>query len=591
MTRVFDDPARFADDALAGFVSVHADYVRRVNGGVVRASPGGGQRVAVVTGGGSGHYPAYAGFVGAGMAAGSACGAVFASPSAEQIDSVARASSSGGGILFCYGNYTGDNLNFGMAEKRLRADGFDVRTVTVTDDIASSAESAKRRGTAGCLTTLKVAGAAADAGLSLDEVERLTRHANDRSRTLGVALSGCTLPGAREPGFTVPTGMAAIGLGIHGEPGIDELPLTDASQLARVMVQHCVADQPAGAGPQVVAVVNSLGCISDEELFVLAGPIIAELRATGIEVVDLEAGRFVTSLDMAGLSLTLFWLDDELRRWWNAPVATPAFRRSAEASTALRGVEPARETLARGDLDVPFVGALSAPDRLNGRRVAAVLAAVADALAGAEKELADLDAIAGDGDHGSGMTRGSRRAAEAARDASAAGAGTATVLRQAGHAWGEHAGGTSGALWGTGLVSAADYLTTCEQDVSPHHGLEMLETAVSAVCELGGAGVGDKTLVDALIPYRDRFRQLLELDESLSVALRGAADASADAAIATAALRPRIGRARPLAERSLGHADPGATSLAIVADIFARSWTATPSSALTADHQGSQDDE
>ena len=220
MTTVFDDPADFADEALDGFVAANRRYVIRVDGGVVRSTESPAGQVAVVIGGGSGHYPAFAGLVGTGLAAAAACGNLFASPAAGQVYRVVKAAESGGGVLLSYGNYAGDVLHFGQAQQRLNAEGIDTRTVLVTDDIASAPveEIEKRRGIAGDLTVFKVAGAAAEAGLDLDEVERLARKANDATRSIGVAFAGCTLPGADEPLFTVPAGKMSLGLGIHGEP-------------------------------------------------------------------------------------------------------------------------------------------------------------------------------------------------------------------------------------------------------------------------------------------------------------------------------------------------------------------------------------
>src|SRR5664280_2339262 len=222
MTHLVNNAEDFADQALDGLVAAHSGYVRKVHGGVVRATQTEPGQVAVVIGGGTGHYPAFAGWVGPGLAHGSACGNIFASPSASQVYSVLKAANRGGGILLSFGNYTGDVLHFGQAAERVRAEGIDVRILPVTDDVASAprAERDRRRGIAGDLAVFKVAGAAAEEGMSLDDVERVAQRANDRTRTMGVAFSGCTLPGADHPLFTVPDGKMSVGLGIHGEPGI-----------------------------------------------------------------------------------------------------------------------------------------------------------------------------------------------------------------------------------------------------------------------------------------------------------------------------------------------------------------------------------
>ena len=313
MTQIFDNPADFADEALDGFVAANRGYVARVDGGVVRSTEMTPGQVALVIGGGSGHYPAFAGLVGPGLAAGSACGNMFASPAAGQVYRVAKAANAGGGVLLSYGNYAGDVLHFGQAQLRLNAEGIETRTVLVTDDIASAPldQIEKRRGIAGDLTVFKVAGAAAEAGLNLDEVERLAIKTNYRTRSLGVAFDGCTLPGASEPLFHVPAGQMSLGLGIHGEPGISEHPMPTASELAELLVSRLLEDKPEDAGDRVVAIVNGLGTVKYDELFLLFGKVEKLLTKAGLTVVEPECGELVTSLDMSGLSLTLLWLDDD----------------------------------------------------------------------------------------------------------------------------------------------------------------------------------------------------------------------------------------------------------------------------------------
>ena len=235
MTRLFNDPTDFLDELVDGFVAASGRWVRAVPGGVVRSTRSPEPTVAIVIGGGSGHYPAFAGLVGPGLAHGAAMGNLFASPSTQRAYSVAKAADQGRGVLFSYGNYAGDVLNFDAAQDQLKAEGIDCRTVLVTDDIwsASPDEFEKRRGIAGDLTVFKVASAAAEEGASLDDVERVARHANDRTRSFGVAFDGCTLPGASEPLFTVPEGRMAVGLGIHGEPGIDETDIPTGGRASR----------------------------------------------------------------------------------------------------------------------------------------------------------------------------------------------------------------------------------------------------------------------------------------------------------------------------------------------------------------------
>src|SRR6476469_10181636 len=334
MTRIFNNPSDFAEEALAGFCDVHANLVRQVPGGAVRRHRPREPKVAVLAGGGSGHYPAFAGLIGAGMADGAVVGNIFTSPSAQQAYSVAKAADSGAGVVFTYGNYAGDVMNFGMASERLAAEGIAVDNVLVTDDIASAppSESAKRRGIAGDFTVFKVMGAAAEAGGSLADVVRLGRKANDRTRTIGSAFHGCTFPGAEAPLFTLEDRQMGLGLGIHGEPGLFDTDLPPAKKLGQEFVSRLLAETPAGAGDRIAVVLNGLGSTKHEELFVLWLSVAPLLRDAGYTLVMPEVGELVTSLDMAGVSLTLTWLDQELEPLWTAAAETPAFRRGAVAA-------------------------------------------------------------------------------------------------------------------------------------------------------------------------------------------------------------------------------------------------------------------
>ena len=563
MTRVFDDPGAFADDALAGFTAAYPGYVLRADGGVVRAAASRPGQVAVVIGGGSGHYPAFAGLVGPGLAMGAVCGKIFASPSAGQAYRVARAVDSGGGVLFSYGNYAGDRMQFGQAEQRLRSEGTDARTVVVTDDIASAPveRMADRRGIAGDLTVFKVAGSAADAGLGLDEVERLARKANARTRTLGVAFNGCTLPGAPGPLFSVTHGQMSIGLGIHGEPGISDVPLPSAHDLAQMLVARLLEERPEGSVERAVVLLNGLGTIKYEELFVLFGHVAAHLAAAGVEVADAECGELVTSLDMAGLSLSLFWTDEELEALWSAPADAPAFRKPH------RPPFERRQVAATDVAAITYEPASTASQRL-ARLAALALGAAARVVHQHEGELGDLDAVAGDGDHGAGMCRGADGAAEAAAAAVRRGAGVREVLMAAGEEWSERAGGTSGALWSAALMALASSLRS-----RGSYGAADLVRAVTAardaIVGLGQAELGDKTVVDALNPFVEVLSLEIAQGNEVPAALRTSAEAATNAAAATAALRPRKGRARPLAERSVGSPDPGAVSFALIVTALA----------------------
>ena len=275
MTKLFNDPARFTEDMLAGFLDANAKYVVGVPGGVVRAQETPPGKVAVVIGGGSGHYPAFCGTVGTGFADGAVVGNIFTSPSAEEAASVARAAHGDAGVLLTTGNYAGDVMNFGLAVTQLRSEGIDAHYFAVTDDIASApkGEEAKRRGIAGDFTVFKCASAAAEDGLDIQGVIRVAEASNAATRTLGVAFDGCTLPGAEHPLFTVPDKQMGVGLGIHGEPGVRDEPMPSAADLAVTLVDGVLDDKPAGDSKRIAVILNGLGRTKYEELFVVWGTV------------------------------------------------------------------------------------------------------------------------------------------------------------------------------------------------------------------------------------------------------------------------------------------------------------------------------
>lgn len=560
MTKLFNDPADFAEEQLAGFLSLYADQLRGVPGGVVGFRHGEPQ-VAVVVGGGSGHYPAFCGLVGPGFASGAVVGNIFTSPSAAHVYSVAKAAHQGRGVILTFGNYAGDNMNFGIAADRLRKEGIDTRIVVVTDDVASASEEEKRRGIAGDFTVFKVMGAAASAGLDIDDVERLGLEANSATRTLGVAFSGCTMPGASQPLFSVPTGHLGLGLGIHGEPGIRDEPLPEAAQLAKTLVSSVLKEVPPGAGTRVGVILNGLGTTKYEELFLLWNDVSRELAAAGLEPVDVEVGELVTSLDMGGCSLTLMWLTEELETYWTADAYTPAYRKQKKALASLvADAQSEAGTEAEQEQAVPATPAarLLAEAVLNGLRN------MQETLHSNEQMLGEIDAVAGDGDHGRGMVKGIDAALKAAQAEYDGGAGGAWLLTKSGRAWAEYAGGTSGVLWGAALEAAGASLTDGRDSYTAPDYVDAVEAFATAITELGGAKPGDKTLVDALLPFLDQLRTFVTDGKDLGTAWTGAATVATEAAEATAGLRPKIGRARPLADKSVGTADAGATSMALI---------------------------
>ena len=562
MTYLFNDPAEFASDAVTGLALAHPDHVAVVHGGVVRATETPKGQPALVIGGGSGHYHAFAGWVGPGMGHGAPCGNVFASPSTSQVYSVARNAENGGGVILGFGNYAGDVLHFGGAAEKLRAEGIDVRIIKVSDDIVSNTPEnhADRRGIAGDLPVFKIAGAAIEAGADLDEAERIALKANDATRSFGVAFDGPTLPGAQDALFHVPEKQMGVGLGIHGEPGVRDEPIGTAAEIAELLVKGILEEEPArregGYNGRAAVLVNGLGTVKYEELFVVYKRVAELLEDAGITPVRPEVGELVTSLDMAGLSLTLVFLDEELEQHWLAPVDTPAFHRGA-----MPQVERPRRTefWQAGADETP---AASEESRQTAQKIAGVLDLFEAVAAREEAELGRIDAIAGDGDHGQGMAYGTKGAAAAAKVALEAGAGARTLLVRAGDAWSESAGGTSGALWGAALIAAGGVFDD-QAGSEPRTIIDALDAGISAIQRLGGAKVGDKTMVDAAAPFRTALAEAFT-GENAAEAILTAAGTARQAADATADITAALGRSRVLGEKSLGTPDPGAISFSIL---------------------------
>jgi dihydroxyacetone kinase len=330
MQKILNDPLAFVDEMLEGIMLAHPDQLRLIGSegrGVVRTTAPVAGKVGIATGGGSGHLPVFMGYVGEGLADGAAIGNVFASPSADQMLEVTRAIDGGAGVLYLYGNYGGDVMNFDLAAELAAAENIEVATVLGADDVASApkGEESRRRGIAGIFFLYKVAGAAAAAGKSLVDVQTLTQRAADRTRSMGVALAPCTLPAAGVPTFELPAGQMEIGMGIHGEPGVRRGALESADRIAEQLTQAILDDLPFQRGDSVAVLVNGLGATPREELYLLYRGAHRLLTEAGINIHKVWVGEYATSLEMAGASLSLLQLDAELTQLIDAPAESPFF--------------------------------------------------------------------------------------------------------------------------------------------------------------------------------------------------------------------------------------------------------------------------
>ena len=324
MKKILNKPDAYVDEMLEGLTAAHPEYYRLHGDSgkvVARARPGKAGKVGIVTGGGSGHLPVFTGYVGAGLLDACAIGDVFASPSAEQMADAIRAADSGAGVLRLYGNYGGDVMNFDMAGELVEFEDISCTTVLLADDVASAPpeEAEKRRGVAGMVYAFKIAGAAAEEGRDLGAVTAAAQKAADACRSIGVALSPCTVPQAGRPTFEIAEDEMEMGMGIHGEPGVWRGKLQTADRIAGEMMDRLLADMPLSGGERVSVMVNSLGATPPEELYILYRVVKARLEEAGAAIVMPLVGRYATSMEMAGVSFTLCKLDEELERLLTAP--------------------------------------------------------------------------------------------------------------------------------------------------------------------------------------------------------------------------------------------------------------------------------
>lgn len=324
MKKILNNPTDYVDEMLAGLIAAHPEYyaLQGETGRVVtRAAPGRAGKVGIVTGGGSGHLPVFTGYVGTGLLDACAIGDVFASPSAEQMAEAIRAAHQGAGVLRLYGNYGGDVMNFDMAGDLVEFDDITCTSVVLADDIASAplAEREKRRGVGGMVYAFKIAGAAAETGADLAAVTAVAQKAADACRSIGAALSSCTVPQAGKPTFHIGEDEMEMGMGIHGEPGVWRDKLRPADAIAAEMMDRLFADMPLASGDRVSVMVNSLGATPPEELYILYRTVKARLEGAGATIVMPLVGRYATSMEMAGVSFTLIKLDAELESLLTAP--------------------------------------------------------------------------------------------------------------------------------------------------------------------------------------------------------------------------------------------------------------------------------
>lgn len=330
MKKIINNPELVVEDMLSGMVAAHPDYVRKLDNAtvLVRANSPVQGKVALVSGGGSGHEPSHGGYVGKGMLDGAVAGAVFTSPTPDQVYEAIKAVDSGNGVLLVIKNYTGDVMNFEMAKDMAEMEGIQVSTVVVNDDVAveNSTYTAGRRGIAGTVFIHKLAGAKAETGASLEEVTRVAEKVIDNVRSMGMSISSCIVPAAGKPNFTLAENEMEIGMGIHGEPGTHREEIKTSDEITEHLVNKILDDMHLEDGTEVAVMVNGLCSTPLMELYIVNKKVNEMLTEKGIKIHKTFVGEFMTSLEMAGFSVTLLKLDDELKELLDAPADTPALR-------------------------------------------------------------------------------------------------------------------------------------------------------------------------------------------------------------------------------------------------------------------------
>ncbi|MDQ2711102.1 MAG: dihydroxyacetone kinase subunit DhaK [Acidobacteriota bacterium] len=558
MKKLINDPNRVVDELIEGLIAAYPGLARLSNYTVVLRADAAEVRdrqVAVISGGGSGHEPAHAGYVGAGMLSAAVAGEVFTSPSPDSVFAAIKTVAGRQGALLIVKNYTGDRLNFGLAAEMARAEGIRVEVVIVADDIAlaASQESVEARGIAGTVFVHKIAGAAAAEGKSLEEVAQTARNTAAAVATMGVSLSGGTVPAIGKPGFILDEKEIELGLGIHGEPGAQRAPLQSADAITDRLIDDILKAHRVEAGEEIALLVNNLGATTNMELAIVARRATSNLQSRNVVIQRVFLGTFMSSLEMTGVSLSLLRVDKERLRLLDAPTAAPTWPNVLkEAPSALQA-----RTITLSRLPRSHSHATPVPE--TGKKMQAAITVACNALIDARERLTDLDQIVGDGDLGITLARGAEAVIADLPGYPLDDPGE--TLKSLGQTLQQVLGGSSGPLYGVLFLRAGNELKQKSESITAW--AEAAESACAAISELGGARVGDRTMLDALTPFASTFRAELTNGASLQDALEAGVLKAEDGAEATAYMKPRRGRSSYLGERTWGHPDGGAVAVAL----------------------------
>ncbi len=533
-------------------------------------------KVSLISGGGSGHEPAHVGFVGRGMLDAAVCGDVFASPSQIQVYKAIKETASKKGTLLIIKNYSGDMMNFKNAAFLAKEDGIDVDYVKVDDDIAvkDSLYTVGRRGVAGTVFVHKVAGAAAEEGLSLGQVKSIAEKAIANVASLGFAFSSCTVPAKGTPTFQLHDDEMEFGVGIHGEPGIKREKIVTADALAERIVGDLVKELCLHENEEAALLVNGFGSTPLQELYLLNNSVQVQLKAIGIKTPYVLVGNYMTSIDMAGASLSLMKLDEELKRLLLAPCNTSVLKSINRVENP--GIDFMDESSQSEEEDYtyeieenPQHGTIK-EEKISLENMIYMVDCMSACIIKNEIPFCELDSFAGDGDFGMSIAKGFRKLkqewksikAEQSQDIGAFLNACSLVIM-------EYCGGASGPIWGSAFRAAGKYIGgRTEIDVTEFAG--MMQAAVKGIQVTGqrsfgrGAVVGDKTLIDALVPAADYWSKCGQTMSDLETAFTKSALEAVRGAKETEKIVAHMGRAGTVGERSIGHPDAGAYGLGVI---------------------------
>lgn len=562
------DVSNVVEESLAGYLLAYRKYYKKIGEyNAFRYKGCRKDKVALVIGGGSGHEPLFTGYCGAGLADAVACGNVCASPNPELIMEAAKAVDQGKGVLFVYGNYAGDNLNFDMAEEMCRAAGMKTAHVREWDDFASAPREriTDRRGIAGDVYTIKIAGAACDAGLSLEEVVRITEKARDNTNTIGLAISPGTLPGNEKPTFEIADDEMEFGMGLHGEPGIERTKMMPCSDMVDRMYREIKAEMELKEGDELAVLVNGLGSTPLLELNLVYYELYKRMHKDGLKVYDAEVKTYCTCMEMGGFSITFLKLDEELKPYYDAPCYSPYYAKgelTAMTSTLPDEEEEEEPEFDESDVEAAVItrsreGELT---ELNAEDTRNMLLYIADQIIVNKPYLTEIDSAIGDGDHGIGMAGGMQKAKKKLLKMQGE-TNAYQLFETAGQAMLMSMGGASGVIFGSLYLAGA-------KDMEPAAVLtagdlaKMERKSLAAIQERGGAQAGDKTMVDALIPAVEALEA--NCQKSLLEMLKAAEEGARQGMEETKKYVAKFGRAKSLLERAIGHQDAGATSVYLI---------------------------